>query len=70
MILDPYGDILAETWKAQDDMVIANLDPQLPLNCTGRRWIKSRRPALYGSLSTPTGNEEDTRKVRFDRPTN
>jgi len=68
MILDPYGDILAETWKAQDDIVIADLDPQLLLNSTGRRWIKSRRPELYGMLSTPTGKEEDTRKVRFERP--
>ena len=68
MILDPSGDILAETWKAQDDIVIADLDPRLLLNCTGRRWIKSRRPELYGRLSTPTGKEEDTRKVRFERP--
>ena len=68
MILDPYGDILAETWKARDDIVIADLDPRLLLNCTGRRWIKSRRPELYGMLSTPTGKEEDTRKVRFERP--
>jgi hypothetical protein len=49
-------------------MVIADLDPRLLLNCTGRRWIKSRRPELYGTLSTPTGKEEDTRKVRFERP--
>jgi len=68
MILDPYGDILAETWRARDDIVIADLDPRLLLNCTGRRWIKSRRPELYGRLSTPTGKEEDTRKVRFERP--
>jgi len=68
MILDPYGDILTETWKAQDDIVIADLDPRLLLNCTGRRWIKSRRPELYGRLSTRTGKEEDTRKVRFERP--
>ncbi|MCD6286761.1 MAG: nitrilase family protein [Anaerolineae bacterium] len=68
MILDPYGDILAETWRAQDDIVIADLDPQLLLNSTGRRWIKSRRPELYRMLSTPTGKEEDTRKVRFERP--
>ena len=68
MILDPYGDILTETWKAQDDIVIADLDPRLLLNSTGRRWIKSRRPELYGRLSTRTGKEEDTRKVRFERP--
>jgi predicted amidohydrolase len=66
MILDPYGDILTETWKAQDDMVIADLDPQLLVRCTGRRWIKTRRPELYGMLTRRTGVEQDTRTVRFE----
>jgi len=70
MILDPYGRILAETWKANDDMVIADLDPALRDNCTGLRWIKSRRPDLYGPLTVPTGLETDTRSARFgvDQP--
>jgi len=66
MILDPYGRILAETWKAGDDMVVAGLDASLLRLCTGRRWIRSRRPELYGPLTAPTGVEEDTRTVRFD----
>jgi N-carbamoylputrescine amidase len=65
MILDPYGNILAETWKAGDDMVIADLDLTLLPKCIGRRWIKSRRPELYQSLIVKTGQEEDTRSVRF-----
>ena len=65
MILDPYGDILAETCKAKDDMVIAELDLSVRDRCTGKRWITSRRPDLYASLSEFTGKEEDTRKVRF-----
>ncbi len=67
MILDPYGDILAETSKARDEMVVAGLDASLRHGCTGERWIRSRRPDLYGSLAVPTGREEDTRKVRFER---
>jgi hypothetical protein len=67
MILDPYGDILAETWRAQDAMVVADLEASLREMCTGQRWIKSRRPDLYQSLIVPTGQEEDTRKVRFER---
>ena len=67
MILDPYGDILAETWKAREEMVTAELDPSLLEMCTGRRWIKTRRPELYGPLTEITGNEEDTRKVRFEK---
>jgi len=66
MIIDPYGRILAETWKAGDDMVIADLDGSLLDQCTGRRWIRTRRPELYGPLATPTGIEQDTRAVRFD----
>jgi predicted amidohydrolase len=67
MILDPYGRILAETWKAGDEMVIADLDLSLLEECTGRRWIRTRRPELYESLSVPTGQERDTRSVRFDK---
>jgi predicted amidohydrolase len=66
MIIDPYGRILVETWKASDDMVIADLDFTLLDENTGRRWIKTRRPELYGPLTVPTGMEQDTRDVRFD----
>jgi predicted amidohydrolase len=66
MILDPYGDILVETWKARDEMVAAELDPKLLVQCTGRRWIKTRRPELYGLLTERTGMEQDTRTVRFE----
>jgi len=66
MILDPYGRILKETWKADDDMVVADLDAALRVNCTGVRWIKTRRPELYGPLAVPTGLEEDIRRVRFE----
>ncbi len=67
MVLDPYGRILAETGKADDDMVVADLDASLLEGSTGRRWIRTRRPELYGPLTTPTGLEEETRKVRFDK---
>lgn len=66
MIIDPYGRILTETWKAEDGMVIADLDFSLLSETTGERWIKTRRPELYKPLSIPTGIEQDTRSVRFD----
>jgi predicted amidohydrolase len=66
MILDPYGRVLAETWKAGDDLVIADLDASLLDESTGRRWIRTRRPELYGLLTVRTGIEMDTRSVRFD----
>ncbi len=67
MILDPYGRILAETWEAGDRLVVADLDPVLREHATGRRWIRTRRPELYGPLAVPTGQEVDTRVSRFDR---
>jgi len=67
MILDPYGEILSETWKAEDAMVVADLAASRREMCTGRRWIRSRRPDLYGPLIVPTGAEMDTRTLRFAR---
>lgn len=67
MIIDPYGAILNETWKAQDDMIIADLDPEVIPMSTGRRWLNSRRPELYGPLTVPTGKERSTREIRFAR---
>lgn len=66
MILDPYGRILAETWKADDDMVVADLDASLLAESSGRRWIRARRPELYTPLTIPTGMECDTRKLKFE----
>jgi len=66
MILDPYGRILAETWKAGDDMVIADLDASLLVDSTGRSWMRARRPQLYAPLTVPTGLECDTRKLKFE----
>jgi predicted amidohydrolase len=67
MILDPYGRILAETCQATDAMVIADLDAGLLETATGRRWIRARRPELYGPLTVPTGRERDTRELKFQQ---
>src|SRR3954470_21226234 len=66
MILDPYGSILAETGKPGDDMVIADLDRSLVASSTGRKWIKARRPELYGGLTVRTGNERTARELKFE----
>jgi len=66
MILDPYGRTLAESTALADDMVIADLDGSLRERATGVRWMKARRPELYGSLTETTGRERDTRTVRFE----
>jgi predicted amidohydrolase len=65
MILDPYGEILAETSRPADDMVVADLDASVLPTSSGRRWLMARRPELYGPLTVPTGLERETREVRF-----
>jgi predicted amidohydrolase len=67
MILDPYGEIIAESRALGDAMVVADLDASLLPTSSGRRWLKARRPELYGSLTEPTGQEMETRKVRFGK---
>ena len=67
MILDPYGRILKETWQAADALVVADLEADLLDRCTGQRWIRGRRPELYGPLVERTGNELDPRAARFSR---
>lgn len=66
MVLDLFGRILAETWKADDDRVVADLDPALLRGTLGDMFLRTRRPELYAKLTEPTGLEVDVRKARFD----
>lgn len=68
MILDPYGRVLTETWKADDKMVVADLEAGVLEDSSGRRWLKARRPELYNPVTVPVGDEKDTRTVRFSGP--
>ena len=69
MIIDPYGRVLRETWAAGDKMVVADLDLDLLPLSTGRRWIRGRRPELYGVLTQPQSYTLSPRAARFsDRP--
>lgn len=65
MIIDPYGRVQAESRAIEEDLVIADLDLTLLPLCTGRRWIRARRPELYGSLAVPLGHELPPREARF-----
>jgi predicted amidohydrolase len=65
MIIDPNGEIIAETWKARDELVIADLDLEKLNSCNGRRKLRARRPELYSPLTVPTGKEVDPIQARF-----
>lgn len=50
MILDPFGDIIAECRKLDNDFVIATLTPEKLKQAGGYRYIKARRPDLYKDI--------------------
>ena len=53
MILDPFGEVLAECRTLGDDVVTALLDPEKLKLASGRNYIRARRPDLYGKLVEP-----------------
>jgi predicted amidohydrolase len=50
MIVDPFGDIIAECRSFDNEMVIATLTPNKLTEAGGYRYIKARRPELYGDI--------------------
>lgn len=50
MILDPFGDVLAECRKLGDDFVIATITPEKLKAAGGYRYKKARRPQLYKDI--------------------
>jgi predicted amidohydrolase len=53
MILNPFGEVLAETQALSDDVVVALLTAEKIEQSSGRRYLRARRPDLYGKLVEP-----------------
>ena len=53
MILDPFGEILAESTALGDDVVVAACTPEKLDLASGKRYLRARRPELYGPLAAP-----------------
>lgn len=53
MILDPFGEIIAECTNLGDDIAIALCTEEKLSQASGRRYIRARRPDLYGKLVEP-----------------
>jgi predicted amidohydrolase len=58
MILDPFGDVLEECRKLDNDMVTATLTREKLQQSGGYRYKKARRPELYGSIIGQPHNSE------------
>ena len=50
MILDPFGDIIAECRELGDDFTMATLTPEKLKDAGGYRYLKARRPELYKDI--------------------
>ncbi|MFI5162178.1 MAG: nitrilase family protein [Sphingobacteriales bacterium] len=50
MILDPFGDIIAECRSFDDEIVIATTTPEKLTQAGGYRYIRARKPELYGDI--------------------
>ena len=58
MILDPYGDILAECRSFSDEYVMADCTPDKLNLAGGYRYMKARRPELYKEIIGKTHKAE------------
>jgi predicted amidohydrolase len=50
MIIDPFGDIIAECRKLDNDITIATIVPDKLEKAGGYRYKKARRPELYRDI--------------------
>ena len=53
MILDPFGEVLAECHALGDDVVVGLCAAEKIAASSGRRYLRARRPDLYGKLVEP-----------------
>ncbi len=53
MVIDPFGEIIAESRALGDDVVVGRCTPEKIDLSGGRRYLRARRPELYQKLIEP-----------------
>lgn len=53
VILDPYGEVIAECRTLGDEVVVATLVPEKRKLASGQTYIQARRPELYAKFVEP-----------------
>jgi len=53
MVVDPFGDVQAECRELGDGVVVTELQADKRERAPGRRYLRARRPELYGKLVEP-----------------
>ncbi len=60
MIIDPFGDIIAECRSFDDSIVTATFTPEKLTQAGGHRYINARRPELYADIIGQDHQSEQT----------
>ena len=60
MIIDPFGDVIAECRSFDDSFVTATITPEKLVQAGGYRYIKARRPELYKHILGAVHKSEQT----------
>ena len=50
MIIDPYGDVMTECLTLDNEIVIAELEPDKLMKAGGYRYMQARKPELYRDI--------------------
>jgi len=58
MIIDPFGDIIAECRSFDNEIVIATITPEKLTQAGGYRYINARKPELYGDIISQAHQSE------------
>lgn len=68
MIIDPYGEIVSECYRLDDDVTVALCTNEKLQQSSGQRYLRARRPDLYADLiaeSTQPPVTEPGWKLRY-----
>lgn len=71
MVIDPFGEIIAESRALGDDVVVGLCTPEKIELSGGRRYLQARRPELYAKLVEPLPAGQKTKVLpgwRMKRP--
>ncbi|MFN7803582.1 MAG: nitrilase family protein [Planctomycetaceae bacterium] len=71
LILDPFGEVLTECTDLDDQVVVGLLTAEKLELSSGRRYLRARRPELYGKLVEPGAEPPVTEpgwKLKTDSP--
>ena len=71
MILDPFGEVIAECHQLGDDIAVGLCTAEKIAKSSGQRYLRARRPELYADMISPSETPPVTEPgwtLKYDRP--